>query len=220
MNPENAHLSQNEQIPVAMEQQEIATPIIDPGTKIIELNETITTHTDSIQETQNEVQKLRAELGLGGEVEIPSVQIAQQQVEKLTNEKNALEGEKTQEGFAENNILNPDILSKLAELESIDETGQSNPSKYQSFLEFQKKAGDMSVEANQSRLQEIIDMGDTPESYDYTDTTIYGVGGMNRYSADEHGTIRLLRGATITSGTEEYKTALESKAKELGFIVG
>jgi hypothetical protein len=134
----------------------------------------------------------------------------------MTQNKSDLESQKSQEAFPKGHILNSNALDVIGQLEALDANGEFSSELYQSFLNSQAKNGEMSVEANQKKLQEIIDKGKQPEDYDYTDSVIYGIGGMNRYGADENGMLTLKRGSSVTSGSDSYKAALETKARESG----
>jgi ParB-like chromosome segregation protein Spo0J len=124
-------------------------------------------------------------------------------------------GMENKEGLSENNILNPNILDKVAQMEAIDPaTGQFSQERYDDYMNNQSKLGTYSVGENQKRAQEAVDMGDEMDMVDFE--AIYGVGGMNRYMVDQEGNVHLSRGGDVASGGELYKTALLNKARELG----
>lgn len=144
---------------------------------------------------------------------------------ELQQEMNGVTGKtenanEAKEEFPENHIMNSKILDKIAQLEAIDPiTGEFNQERYDDYINSESKRGSYSVTANQEKIKEALDMGDSIGDIDTE--IIAGVGNVNRYVASAiDGTIALSRGASNTSGSEFYKQKLAQKATELGFKVG
>lgn len=125
------------------------------------------------------------------------------------------ENSESKEEYPEGHIMNPNMLDKIAQLESIDwDTLESSQKKYDDYIN-----GQLSriIGNNQKKLQANIDLGKKPKYYDAD--TILGIGGLNRYVVRDNGIIELARGGMVESGDNEYKEKLAQKAKELGIKV-
>lgn len=141
------------------------------------------------------------------------------QIQAVGQDSNA--SNESKEAFPENHILNPNMLNRIAQLEAISpETGEFSQERYDDYYNNQAKLVQYSVVANQQKIQEGINQGKELRRIRGVEV-IYGQGGWNRYGIDMNdGTVSLLRGVSVTSGSEKYQAALAAKAAELGLRVG
>ncbi|MCX6755684.1 MAG: hypothetical protein NT068_04095 [Candidatus Nomurabacteria bacterium] len=138
---------------------------------------------------------------------------------KEIEEVKGVESKETKQEFSENYILNPKLLDKIAQMEAIHpETLEFDQQRYDDYINGQAKLGNYSVGVNQNKVRDALATGKSIRRA--RTEPIYGQGGWNRYGIDgESGEVKLLRGVSNTSGSEEYKIKLAEKAKELGFKV-
>lgn len=141
------------------------------------------------------------------------------QIQAVGQDANATKESK--ESFSENYILNPNMLGKIAQLEAISpETGEFSQERYDDYYNNQAKLAQYSVAANQQKIQDGLAQGKELRRIRGVEV-IYGQGGWNRYGIDMNdGGVSLLRGVSVTSGSEKYQAALAAKAAELGLKVG
>jgi len=128
-----------------------------------------------------------------------------------TDNKN--KGQESTESFPEGHIMDPKILDKIAQLEAISpSTLEFDQQRYDDYI---NSSEGNTIQKSQDEIKRRLNEGKKPN---YDNVSIYGKGGWNRYDATD-GIVRLSRGSTVSTGTEEYKAKLAQKAKELGIRV-
>lgn len=126
---------------------------------------------------------------------------------------NQLGGQESKEEYPEGHIMNPQMLDKIAQLEAISpSTLEFDQQRYDDYI---NSSEGNTIKKGQDEIKARLNEGKKPR---YSNISIYGKGGWNRYDATD-GIVRLSRGSSVTTGGPEYKTKLAQKARELGIKV-